>query len=93
MNETIINIITATKIGEYRIWLVFNDSSAQEIDFKSFLTRSHHPDIRAYLDPERFAGFRVEFGELIWGGYELCFPAIDLYRNMIEHGQSVLDAA
>ncbi len=89
MNSTLINIITATQTGEYRIRLVFDDNSVQEVDFKPFLTRSHHPDIRAYLEPDRFAGFRVEYGELVWGDYELCFPIINLYRNKIEHDQSM----
>jgi hypothetical protein len=88
-----INIISATLIEEYRIQLVFDDNTAQEIDFKPFLTRSHHPDIRAYLDPVRFADFSVEYGELVWGDYELCFPVIDLYRNTIEHDQSMTAAA
>ena len=42
-----------------------------------------------WLDPDRFAGFRVEFGELVWGDYELCFPMIDLYRNKIDHRNSL----
>ncbi len=93
MKETIINIITATEVADYRIRLVFNDNTVQEIDFKPFLTRSHHPDIRAYLEPTLFSGFRVEFGELVWGDYALCFPTIDLYKNRIEHDQSMTHAA
>ena len=93
MNGTPINIISATQTGEHCIRLVFDDNTVQEIDFKPFLVRSHHPDIRAYLEPVRFAGFRVEYGELLWGDYELCFPTIDLYRNMIEHDQSMTKAA
>lgn len=93
MNSTLINIISATQTGEYRIRLVFDDNTVQEVDFKPFLTRSHHPDIRAYLEPDRFAGFRVEYGELVWGDYELCFPIINLYRNKIEHDQSMTVAA
>lgn len=93
MNSTPINIISATQIGEYRIQVVFDDNTAQEIDFKPFLVRSHHPDIRAYLEPVRFASFRVEYGELVWGDYELCFPIIDLYRNTIEHNHSMIAAA
>jgi len=89
MNGTPINIISATQIGEYRIRLVFDDNTLQEIDFKPFLVRSHHPDIRAYLKPEYFSGFRVEYGELVWGDYALCFPVIDLYRNTIEHASSI----
>jgi hypothetical protein len=93
MNGTPINIISATQIGEYRIRLVFDDNTLQEIDFKPFLVRSHHPDIRAYLKPEYFAGFRVEYGELVWGDYALCFPVIDLYQNTIEHDPSITVAA
>ena len=93
MNSTPINIISATQTGEYRIRLIFDDNTVQEVDFKPFLVRSHHPDIRAYLEPVRFAGFRVEYGELVWGDYELCFPVINLYRNTIEHNQSMTVAA
>jgi len=93
MNSTPINIITATQTGEYRIRLVFDDNTVQEVDFKPFLVRSHHPDIRAYLESDRFASFRVEYGELVWGDYEFCFPVIDLYRNTIEHDQSMTVAA
>lgn len=88
-----INIVSATQTGEYRIHLVFDDNIEQEIDFRPFLAHSYHPDIRAFLDPIRFAGFRVEYGELLWGDYELCFPVIDLYRNSIEHNQSLTAAA
>ncbi len=93
MNSTPINIISAIQTGEYRIRLVFDDNTIQEVDFKPFLVRSHHPDIRAYLEPVRFAGFRVEYGELVWGDYALCFPVIDLYCNTIEHDQSKTAAA
>jgi Protein of unknown function (DUF2442) len=83
MSSTPINIASATQTGEYRIQLVFDDKTVQEVDFKPFLIHSHHPDIRAYLDPNRFSDFKVANGELVWGDYELCFPIIDLYRNAI----------
>jgi hypothetical protein len=93
MNSTPINIISAIQIGEYCIRLVFDDNTLQDVDFKSFLMHSHHPDIRNYINPENFARFRVEYGELVWGDYELCFPIIDLYRNTINHNQSITVAA
>ena len=93
MNSTPINIISAIQTGEYRIRLVFDDNTVQEVDFETFLTRSHHPDIRAYLEPVRFADFRVAYGELMWGDYDLCFPIIDLYRNTIEHNQAMTAVA
>lgn len=92
MTPNIINIVSADQAGDCRIRLRFDDGVEQIVDFKPFLSRAQHPEIRAYLDPVRFASFRVEFGELVWGDYELCFPIVDLYRNRLEsHGP--LDAA
>ena len=93
----IINILTAELVGDYRIRIRFervslasgHDDAEQTVDFKRFLSDSAHPEIRAWLDPDRFAGFRVEYGELVWGDYELCFPMIDLYRNKIDHRNSL----
>jgi Protein of unknown function (DUF2442) len=93
MSSTPINIVSATQTGEYRIQLVFDDKTVQEVDFKPFLIHSHHPDIRAYLDTSRFSAFKVAYGELVWGDYELCFPIVDLYHNAIEHQQSRAVAA
>lgn len=86
MNDQIVNIKTATQVGDYRLQLCFDDDTVQTVDFRPFLARSRHPDIRAWLDPARFAAFRLVHGELVWGDYDLCFPMIDLYHNRIEHG-------
>ena len=83
MIPSIINIVAAEQTGDYRIRLTFDDGTAQVIDFKPFLQRSQHPDIRAYLDVARFAAFRIEYGELVWGDYDLCFPIVDLYHNRL----------
>ncbi len=96
MTPSIINILTADLVGDYRIRISFervslasgHDASEQTVDFKRFLSDSAHPDIRAWLDPDRFSRFRVEYGELIWGDYDLCFPMIDLYMNSIDHKDS-----
>lgn len=85
MSHTIIDIIAAEPAGDCRLHLTFDDGKEQIVDFKPFLTHAQHPDIRSYLDPARFAAFRIEYGELVWGDYELCFPVIDLYRNQLEH--------
>ena len=86
MSQNPINIITAEPVGDYHLHLTFDDGKEQVVDFKPFLTRAQHPDIRSYLDPIRFGMFRIEYGELVWGDYELCFPVIDLYLNQLEHG-------
>jgi Protein of unknown function (DUF2442) len=84
-----INIISAEQVGDFRLHLQFDDGVKQTVDFKPFLTHALHPDIRAWLDPERFATFRLEYGELVWGDFDLCFPLIDLYLNQIEHHASL----
>ena len=78
-----INITTAEQVGDYALRLSFDDGTVQTVDFKPFLSLSRHPAIRAYLKPDRFAGFRIEYGELVWGDYDLCFPIADLYRNRL----------
>lgn len=85
MNQVTINIIAVEQIDDYRLHLTFDDGKQQIIDFKLFLTNARHPDIRRYLDPEEFSKFHLEYGELIWGDYELCFPIIDLYKNQLSH--------
>jgi hypothetical protein len=37
--------------------------------------------------------FRVEYGDLRWGDYELCFPVKNLYSNQISHINAELIAA
>lgn len=27
--------------------------------------------------------FKIEFGDLVWGNYEMCFPIWDLYEGNI----------
>lgn len=93
MSTAPINIVSAVQTGDYRIRLAFDDQTEQEVDFGPFLVHSNHPDIHAYLEPSRFAAFRVEYGELIWGDYELCFPLIDLYHNAIGHSESLTAVA
>jgi hypothetical protein len=53
------------------------------IDFEPFLKASRNPAIRAYLDPEKFSHFRLEYGDLIWDDYGLCFPIADLYEGHV----------
>ncbi len=84
MIPDVINVVAAELAGDLRIRLSFDDGTTQVVDFRPFLVRSLHPDIRAYLNPDRFSDFRIEYGELVWGDYDLCFPMADLYRNQLE---------
>ena len=85
MSQPPINIVAAEIAGKCCLRLTFDDGVEQIVDFKPFLTHARHPDIRVYLDPAMFSTFRIEYGDLVWGDYDLCFPIIDLYRNQLEH--------
>ena len=89
----IINILRVDPAGEYCLTLHFDDGSQQRIDFGPFLARASHPAIRAFLDPARFADWHLEYGELVWGDYDLCFPVADLYCNRILSGDALKTAA
>jgi hypothetical protein len=78
-----ISITSVEQVGDYVLRLAFDDGTAQTVDFKPFLSSSRHPDIRAYLEPARFTAYRVEYGELVWGDFGLCFPIADLYQNRL----------
>jgi hypothetical protein len=67
----------------YLLRLRFNDGTKRDVDFKKFLESSTNPLIRAYLDPDRFATFALNEGDLMWGDYELCFPVADLYDGQV----------
>ena len=70
-------------IGAYRLNIRFSDGKVSDVDFEPFLRSSQHPDIRKFLNAERFAAYRIEWGNLVWGDYELCFPLESLYENAI----------
>jgi hypothetical protein len=91
--SAIINIIQANYLGRYSIELEFADGTRQKVNFEPFLKKSLHPEIRAFLNQDKFMQFRIEYGDLIWGDYELCFPVKDLYTNQICHGNAGLIAA
>lgn len=93
MTPTTINITAAERVDDYALRLSFDDGTVQTVDFKPVLSLSRHPNIRAYLDPVRFAAFRIKYGELVWGDYELCFPIIDLYRNQLDRNTALEVAA
>jgi hypothetical protein len=93
MIPSVINIVTAETAGEYKLHLTFDDGKQQTVDFRPFLARSIHPSIHAYLDPQRFSEYRIEYGELVWGDYDLCFPVADLYLNNINKHDAIEQAA
>lgn len=93
MNPQTLNITSVEKAGQYQLRLFFDDGTVQTVDFKEFLSRSRHPDIRAYLEESKFDTYHLQYGELVWGDYDLCFPIIDLYHNQIFSPTSMKAAA
>jgi hypothetical protein len=81
--RTVIDIVHAEQSSGYKLKLFFSNGVERIIDFEPFLRQSRNPMIRTYLDPQKFANFRLEYGNLIWDDYELCFPIADLYESNI----------
>jgi len=71
------------RLSDYKVRLNFSDGAERVVDFEPFLSSSQNPMIRAYLDPQKFEGFRLEHGDLIWDDYELCFPIANLYEGRL----------
>ncbi|MFN8498305.1 MAG: DUF2442 domain-containing protein [Anaerolineae bacterium] len=81
--DAVIDIVHAELVKDYQLKLRFSDGVERVVDFGPFLHNSRNPLIRAYLDLERFAAFRIEQGDLIWDDYGLCFPVADLYEDRV----------
>lgn len=77
------SITDVTPSGGYRLKITFSDGHVSDVDFEPFLRESKHPDILKFLDRERFDTYRIEWGNLIWGDYELCFPLESLYEGRL----------
>lgn len=79
----VIKVTNAHYLGEFQIRIEFNDATCQTVDFKPFLSNSHHPEIRKYLNEELFAKYKIKDGNLNWGDFDLIFPVWDLYQGAI----------
>lgn len=83
MSVPVINITRVEQSGDHCLRLWFDDGSEQAVDFGPFLRDSQHLKVRAFLEPDRFRTFRLEYGDLVWGDYDLCFPIADLHANSL----------
>ena len=78
-----IAITQAKYLGEYEIYFMFSDQTEQTIDFSRFLNRSRNPMTRKFLDQKLFRNFKIEFGDIVWNDYELCFPIGHLHEGNV----------
>lgn len=79
----VISIVNADYKGDYKIGLQFSDGVERIIDFGDFLRNAKNPMTKKYLDKKLFSSFTIEYGDLIWNDYEMCFPIWNLYEGKI----------
>ena len=79
----VISIQKVVYKGDYKINFLFSDGVERTIDFESFLKNSKNPMTSKYLNKELFKSFSIEYGDIIWNDYELCFPIWDLHNGKI----------
>jgi len=79
----VISIQEAKYLGDYKINFQFSDGVQKVVDFESFLENSKNPMTLKYLDRDKFKSFALEYGDIIWDDYELCFPIWDLHQGKI----------
>ena len=86
-----VDIVRADYLGGFRLCLTFSDGHVTTVDFKSFLRAALHPDIAKYCDESLFRAFTLAYGNLVWGGHELCIPIGDLYAGKVDHRDGTND--
>lgn len=79
----VISINKAEYIGGYKIQFSFSDGTEQLIDFFNFLSSAKNPMTKKYLDIQLFKKYSIEYGDIIWNDYEMCFPIWDLHEGTI----------
>lgn len=79
----VVEIINAIYLENYKIEFEFSDGEKRTIDFINFLKSSKNPMTKKYLDEEEFKKFKIEFGDIVWNDYEMCFPIWDLHEGNI----------
>jgi hypothetical protein len=78
-----IAITQAEYLGKHEIRFMFSDQTERVIDFGGFLSHANNPMTRKFLDKNLFQVFKIEYGDIVWNDYELCFPILDLYEGNI----------
>jgi len=79
----VISIDKAEYIGDYKIRFLFSDGIERVIDFDSFLKNARNPMTKKYLEKQLFEKYTIEYGDIIWNDYEMCFPIWDLHEGKI----------
>jgi Protein of unknown function (DUF2442) len=81
--EKYLNVVDARYIGGHKLRLSFNDGRENLMDFGPFLRKAQNPDLTKYRSLRKFKGFHLNYGNVMWGDYEMIFPVADLYDGKI----------
>ena len=79
----VVSIQKADYLGAYKINFLFSDGIERTIDFGNFLEKARNPMTKKYLNKQLFQTYSIEYGDIIWNDYEMCFPIWDLYEGRI----------
>lgn len=79
----VISIQKAEYKGDYKINFLFSDGVEKSIDFSMFLKNAKNPMTKKYLDKKLFQSYSLEFGDINWNDFEMCFPLWDLHEGKI----------
>ncbi len=79
----VVSIQKADYLGEYRINFKFSDGIEKTIDFEEFLKKAKNPMTKKFQDKQLFQNYSIEYGDIIWNHYEMCFPIWDLHEGQI----------
>jgi hypothetical protein len=83
MRTQVIEIEDAKYLNGFVLKLFFSDKTMRVINLEQFLRNAKNPMTIQYLDKTKFKNFRIVYGDLVWGDYELCFPVWDLHEGKI----------
>ena len=78
-----LEITEAKYVSGYKLRLTFSDGTVRIMDFEPFLRKVRNPDLTQYRQVRKFKCFRLHYGDLMWGDYEMMFPIADLYKGAI----------
>jgi hypothetical protein len=86
-------VMAAQYVEDYKVRIMFNDSTWKTVDFKPFLFAYH----RGYYDKYRklsfFKKFTIEEGNIVWGkNWDLIFPIHELHKGKIKFSAKPLSA-
>lgn len=80
---TYLEVTQAEYVSGYQVRVSFNDGTTQVVDFEPFLRKARNPDLTQYRQLRKFKNFRLHYGDLMWGDYEMIFPINDLHVGVI----------